>query len=173
MIDQQLAEFLFEIRSPMVVSTLLLVSKLGGAVGITTISLIASLVLGYQKKYRQALGLIVAVAGSALTMATIKFFVDRPRPVGLAAVSEDFSSFPSGHATAAAALYGFLIYLLWLTGRPKTTKIVGTIDLSILILLIGFSRLYLGVHFLTDVLAGFALGAAWISIGIRVSRIQQ
>jgi undecaprenyl-diphosphatase len=173
MLDQSLAEFLFALREPFVVGFCILISKFGGAVGVTLLTIVLSFTLKFQKKITAACGLILAVVGSTLSMTLIKYLVGRPRPIGLAAVNEDFSSFPSGHATAAMALYGYVIYLVWQANFSRGQKILLTTLLSLLILLIGFSRLYLGVHFLTDVLAGFALGAAWVWIAVKIARSER
>src|SRR5439155_17690729 len=95
----------------------------------------------------------------------IKNVVDRQRPVyNRIFTSEESPSFPSGHAAGSAVGYGMLAYCLalrWRTWRRRL-PLVGV--LVLLVLLIGFSRLYLGVHYLSDVLAGYALGLAWLAL---------
>ena len=81
----------------------------------------------------------------------------RVRPVGIALIEQGGYSFPSGHSMMAFAFYGFIIYLINKSNMAKKKKIVITTLLSILILLIGVSRIYLGVHFASDVLGGFIL----------------
>ena len=75
-------------------------------------------------------------------------------------------SFPSGHATIAVAFYGFIIYFLIKNVKSWNRKINIFFTGFILIILIGFSRLYLGVHFVSDVWAGYLIGAIWLIIGI-------
>ena len=79
-------------------------------------------------------------------------------------VRETSFSFPSGHAMAAMSFYGFVIYLLWRSERTARFKRPLAVMLDVLIILIGFSRIYLGVHYFSDVLAGYAIGAAYLII---------
>ena len=76
-------------------------------------------------------------------------------------------SFPSGHAMMSLGIYGFLIYLLLLIDKNKISKIIGTCFLILLIFLIGISRIYLGVHYATDVIAGFVISASYLLLFIR------
>ncbi len=113
--------------------------------------------------------LVLSLAASSTTTFLLKHFIARPRPVGVALYIEDLSSFPSGHATVAAALYGFLTYFLYkkLSGAKRWFALVGG---AFFILLIGFSRIYLGVHYLSDVAGGYLVGGAWLVGGILLAR---
>ncbi len=93
----------------------------------------------------------------------------RPAPV-LGMIPVQAFSFPSGHAMVSAAFYGFLAYLSWrvLRGWWRTAS---TLALLALVLAIGLSRLYLGVHYLTDVLAGYLAGFVWADTVILGSRL--
>lgn len=73
-------------------------------------------------------------------------------------------SFPSGHSMISAAFYGFLIYLIYKKVKNKKFKITLIIVLSILIVSIGISRIYLGVHYTSDVLAGFTVSVSYLII---------
>jgi undecaprenyl-diphosphatase len=75
-------------------------------------------------------------------------------------------SFPSGHATSGFIFYGLLVYLIWKTNLPKPVKYLAGILLIGFALLIGFSRVYLRVHYFSDVLAGFCIGFAWLVLAI-------
>ena len=96
----------------------------------------------------------------------LKLTFMRDRPYELMIITEDGYSFPSGHAMAALGFYGFIIYLIWHFNLTKKVKIIFTIFISILIILIGFSRIYLGVHYASDVLAGFMISSAYLIIYI-------
>ena len=99
----------------------------------------------------------------------LKNLISRARPDLLAYPATGFA-FPSGHATRAVAFYGFLLFILW----PRLTsmwKKIALIITALIILGIGFSRLYLGVHYLSDVVAGYLIGAFFVWLGIKISRI--
>ena len=94
----------------------------------------------------------------------LKLLFERPRPIEWMLIEESGYSFPSGHAMVSAAFYGILIYLIWQTNIDKKYKIIWTVILSILILLIGLSRIYLGVHYASDIIAGFTISLSYVII---------
>ncbi|MEA5146508.1 MAG: diacylglycerol kinase [Candidatus Limiplasma sp.] len=89
------------------------------------------------------------------------FLRDRP-PLALRAIAETGYSFPSGHAMAAAAFYGFLMYLVWQSAWPVRRKRRTALLLGLLIVLVAGSRVYLGVHYLSDVVAGLAVATGYL-----------
>ena len=97
----------------------------------------------------------------------LKLIFMRDRPYDLMIITETGYSFPSGHAMCALGFYGFIIYLTWHFNLEKKVKIIFTILLSILIVLLGVSRVYLGVHYASDVLAGYMVSAAYLIIYIN------
>ena len=94
----------------------------------------------------------------------IKFIIQRPRPSGYNLVIENNYSFPSGHAMVSTAFYGFLIYLIYKKITDKKLKYFLITLLSLIIILIMISRIYLGVHYLSDTLAGFSLSIIYLMI---------
>ncbi len=97
----------------------------------------------------------------------LKILFSRNRPADINLIVETGFSFPSGHAMISLGIYGFLIYLLLSSGKNKISKIIGTASLILLIFLIGISRIYLGVHYATDVIAGFIISASYLLLFIR------
>ena len=97
----------------------------------------------------------------------LKILFSRNRPADINLIVETGFSFPSGHAMMSLGIYGFLIYLLLLSDKNKISKIIGTASLVLLIFLIGISRIYLGVHYATDVIAGFVISASYLLLFIR------
>ena len=95
---------------------------------------------------------------------TLKLIFSRPRPFEWMLINETGFSFPSGHAMASMGFYGMLIYLIWQTGLSKKAKKIWTALLSLLILLVGISRIYLGVHYASDIIAGFTLSLSYLII---------
>lgn len=98
----------------------------------------------------------------------LKFILHRPRPIDFRIIEESGYSFPSGHSMASMAFYGFLIYLIYKKINNKYLKWGLICFLSILILFIGISRIYLGVHYTSDVLAGFLISVAYLILFISV-----
>lgn len=96
----------------------------------------------------------------------LKLIFMRDRPYELMIITETGYSFPSGHAMASLGFYGFIIYLLWHFNLGKKSKIIFTALLCTLIVLIGISRIYLGVHYASDVLAGYMASTVYLIIYI-------
>ena len=111
---------------------------------------------------------IIQVIGGALIQQT-KLFFGRPRPQynGFFA-TEDSYSFPSGHALSAIVGYGMLAYVLVLVLPTRLLRSAAIIVCTLVALAIGFSRIYLGVHWFSDVMAGYALGFAWLLLAVSL-----
>ena len=105
----------------------------------------------------------ISLAFIALSNKVLKFIFQRERP-DWKMIPEDGFSFPSGHAMASMAFYGLLIYLIWRTDIPKKYKKILTVVLSILIFLVGLSRIYLGVHYASDIIVGFAISLSYLIV---------
>ena len=112
------------------------------------------------------------LAGANLIIITIlnqalKIIVQRPRPTEYRIINEAGYSFPSGHSMVSMAFYGFLIYLIYKNIKNKYLKISLIVVLSLLIVMIGISRIYLGVHYTSDVCAGFLVSLSYLIIYIN------
>ncbi len=119
-------------------------------------------------------GWIAALAGAGLLDAVLKQAFHRPRPTWNAPfVTAHGWSFPSGHAMGSLVAYGVLAYVVVLVLRRTRSRIAVVASAALLVLLIGCSRLYLGVHYFSDVIGGYAAGAVWLSAcisGLEVAR---
>jgi len=143
------------------------ITMLGEAEFVIILALVISALLWYWRKKLQIIILWIVIIGSEAITYVIKAFVNRPRPDN-ALILEESASFPSGHATIAVAFYGFLTYLLLCKIKKYRTL---TLAISIVIILaLGYSRLYLRVHYLSDVLVGYLIGAVWLVIGIKIDK---
>ena len=100
----------------------------------------------------------------------LKLAFHRPRP-DVAFVEIDTYSFPSGHAMVSTAAYGALAYIAWAYVRSPRRRMLLVIGTTVLVALICFSRLYLGVHYLSDVLAGAAGGVFWLSVSVAIMTV--
>lgn len=101
-----------------------------------------------------------------LINSILKEIVKRPRPIGINLITVGGYSFPSGHSASSLAFYGFLMYLVYKYVKNKKIKIFSMVTLGLLIIAIGTSRVYLGVHFASDVLGGFFLSGIYLILYI-------
>jgi undecaprenyl-diphosphatase len=138
------------------------VTALGGFTVLTLVTLVGVLVFLFHGRRRHALVLGGAVLLANFTSEIAKTIYGRPRPDLVPHGSYVYSaSFPSGHSMLSAATYLTLAMLIASLEGRRSTKILAYVLAVVLILAIGFSRVYLGVHWPSDVLAGWSLGAAW------------
>ena len=166
-LDQWLETILIAFRHPVLVETFLVVTVLAKFSIIVIFALLFTLFLWRLNQKRFLSGLWASVGGAALFAFIFKITIERPRPLG--GVYEEVSfSFPSAHAALSVAFYGYLLYWAW--RRSNWSRRVNlTFSWLILVFLIGFSRLFLGVHYLSDVLGGYALGFLWLLVGIGLA----
>jgi undecaprenyl-diphosphatase len=124
------------------------------------------------RRWREPMLVAVAVTGEVLIFLTITLLVDRPRPpVKHLDVAPPTSSFPSGHTAAAVALYGAWALLAWQRSRSALLRGLLTVLAIVVPIAVALSRMYRGMHYPTDVLAGALLGTGWLAVtvgGIRL-----
>ena len=162
MFDDAILRWLGAHRTPWLTATMLEITALGTGTVVMMTVLVAGMFLWLTQHRHSAALLGVATAGGLVLNNLLKMGFDRPRPViidwGVTAIS---SSFPSGHAMNAVIVYGTVAYL---AARLQTRHRMRVLTLSVaalIILLVCGSRLYLGVHYPSDVLAGLTIGLAW------------
>ncbi len=136
-----------------------IITFFGGPVCLIGITIVLLIVIK-----RKKVGILI---GANLIIVTIlnqilKFILQRPRPTEYRIIDESGYSFPSGHSMASMAFYGFLIYLIYKNISNKYLKWSLIVILSLLIISIGISRIYLGVHYTSDVLGGFLLSISYL-----------
>lgn len=113
---------------------------------------------------------IICLGGIAGINNILKNIVQRARPMFNQLVEVSGYSFPSGHSASAFGFYGFLIYLIYKRCENKALRNVSIVLLVALIIGIGVSRVYLGVHYISDVIGGFLLGGAYLSLYVNLSK---
>ena len=146
-------------------------SLLGSEV-VIVLGVVLLLVFGCQRRWGVAAGLVLTTGGAQLLNDVLKELFHRTRPAWVAAgwISSQQFSFPSGHAMVAAAFYFFLAYISWRVVRGVWRPIL-VVCLVGLVLAIGLARLYLGAHFLSDVIAGYCAGFVWTDAVIVGGRL--
>lgn len=141
------------------------ITHLGDPIWLFCLVLIITGILIWRQKKLIVFTFIILTTGGVVLNFLLKTVFSRDRPnLDYYLIEADYYSFPSGHAMVSLICYGFLGYLLIIYYRRWQTFIISTTTL--LILAIGLSRLYLGVHWLTDVLAGYAAGIVWVLVCI-------
>src|SRR5688572_7613396 len=164
-----------ELVSPFTTSFLQIITFLGNHNFLIPANLILIFYFLFIKRHRlYSIKVPVVALGGLLLMTQLKQFFSRPRP--LLALLEPVKglSFPSGHALMSVSFYGLLIYLVWENVKEPIWKWLLISLLVILILLIGFSRIYLRLHYFSDVIAGFSVGIIWLSVSIwTIRRLEQ
>lgn len=149
------------------------VSLAGAPVTVAVLTMVVAIVLAVARKRTLLMGWLAAVVGGGILDWGLKTMFRRPRPEGAGPFLNGHSwSFPSGHSMGSLIAYGMLAYLLLLFARTGRQRVAIVVAAAVLVLAIGFSRLYLGVHF-TDVIGGFAAAALWLSTcisGVEIAR---
>lgn len=140
---------------------IIILTNLGGAIVLIGVCLF-SILFFKDKRY----GKYIAINLVTITLINliIKMIVHRDRPLDIGLIVETSYSFPSGHAMVSMAFYGFLIYLIYHKVKNPGKKFFCCTSLSLIILFIGFSRIYLGVHYTSDVLAGYSFSLGYLII---------
>lgn len=138
-----------------------IITTLGSGYAVIPICIIS---IRYFWKKKEARYIAVNLITIFFSNQLLKRIVERPRPEGFRIVEELGYSFPSGHSMVSMAFYGFFVYLIYKKVKNKNIKWISISLIMLLILLIGISRIYLGVHYASDVLAGFVLSIAYLGL---------
>ena len=151
--DSSIYNFLINLRSKPMDNFMKTITKFGNTMSVIIILAILVFILKKDDGYLLVMNTVCVVSANQI----LKHIIRRPRPDHLRLVKEKGFSFPSGHSMVSIALYGILIYIVNKNIKNKTLKIILISLLSLLILFIGLSRIYVGVHYPSDVLSGYIL----------------
>ena len=161
--DVHFATWLHEHASSSLVNVFEVVTYAGNALVLGVVILTAAALLLRRGRLNDAALLVAAFGGAVVVNGLLKLLFHRRRPE-LSFVHLDTYSFPSGHAAAAAATFTAGAWLLALRHRDTRARVLIVLAAALLIVIVGFSRLYLGAHYLSDVLAGFSFGLGWATL---------
>jgi membrane-associated phospholipid phosphatase len=170
-VDAAFTNWLFQARTSSLSQFFYGVTWMGSIYATAGALVIGSIILFRQHKRRNVFILWFVVVGMAASVQLGKRTFMRARPVQVAYYPETGYSFPSGHSATAMAMYGLLGYW-FIRGVRRYRGLIG-LGAVTLILSVGFSRIYLGVHFLSDVLGGYLLGICWVIAGIVLTEWQR
>ena len=139
------------------------ITNFGGAIFLIILTILLLVVL---KNKKVGLSICINLVVVTILNQLLKRLLQRPRPTEFRIIEETGYSFPSGHSMVSMAFYGYLIYLIYRFVKNKYLKWISIVLLSLLICLIGISRIYLGVHYTSDVLGGFLISISYLVIYI-------
>lgn len=170
LLDTRVLVWLFVHRVAWLTHVMLVATSLAATFEVILISLAVVILLRLRRHHAALAGFLCMVTGSNIALFLIKRGVERMRPpLFVQAYEETGYSFPSGHTMNAVVIYGFLAYMAWHMAPQKWHTPLAVLC-ALIAFAVGCSRLYLGVHYLSDVVGGVALGGVFLLIGIGIAR---
>ncbi len=164
--------WLHHFANPNLDNLMLFLTNLGNPSTVVIVAGVTVLLLWWRSYREEAKVFVFTCLGGLILNTGLKLFFSKPRPeLWHRLISEKSFSFPSGHALGSMVLYGFIAYEL-ATHYPHLAKVIYSLTV-ILIIAIGISRLYLGVHWPTDIIAGYGVGFLWLMICITMLKLQR
>ena len=157
-----------EIWNPYLNKFMIFITEIGSSLILGILSLILLIYLFYKKRYKNSILVIISMIGGLIIRIILKISIQRLRPEN-SLISETGYSFPSGHALMSVIFFLLLIYLFHKEIKNKIIQGIFITINVILILLISFSRIYLKVHWFSDVLGGLIIGTLWLIISIIIT----
>ncbi|RAW09933.1 phospholipid phosphatase [Paenibacillus taichungensis] len=161
--DQSVGSWIQGFETPAITSLMKLFTDIGGGLPLIIIILLALFIMYRYLSYHKELGFLIGVmVGSTVLNACLKFLFHRDRPLIHRIIDAHGYSFPSGHSMSAFSFYGALSFMLWKHVPTLVGRIILVLISSFLILGIGISRIYLGVHYPSDIIGGYFVSASWL-----------
>jgi undecaprenyl-diphosphatase len=171
-IDPPVWQWMIDHRTPALTTIAIVVTTVGSTVSMTIIAAATIVYLLIKRRFGDAVLVAVVAAGAGLLVTFGKATVGRERPPAeFRLVTETNESFPSGHALASAAILGVVLVVLLPSISSRATRIAVLAGVVLFALSIGLSRLYLGVHWATDVIGGWVTGLAWLALCLTVRQV--
>jgi membrane-associated phospholipid phosphatase len=172
-LDQALANTLpaIALKSPPFVKVIMNAGFYMGTIVVTILVILLGVYFAYRRYWQLLAMMLIGMAGSSLLWYSLSNFFARPRPPTQIWIIVNLPGYPSGHAITAVVFYGLLAYLL-VPKMPSTFWKAVVVTAAFLIMgFVGFSRIFTGGHYLTDVLAGYAVGIAWFGMAYTLIEI--
>jgi undecaprenyl-diphosphatase len=165
--DNAIISFIASFESPTLTSIMKFFTFVGSSKSVIVLSIAILFFLYKVLKHRSELILFIAViTGANILYALLKLVFHRARPDLHRLIEVGGYSFPSGHATIAFSLYGVLAFLLWRHIPTRWGRTILILISGLMILSIGISRIYLGVHYPSDIIAGYFISGFWLTMAI-------
>lgn len=168
-IDTEIMNFVATFRDAGITKIFIFFTYLGNWQIIIGLSIVAVVILGLLRKKREIIFLLAALISGEVIKELLKFLIHRPRPdISFSLISENGYAFPSGHAVMSVIFYGAIVYFIYKLCKKTRQKIILLTGLATLIILIGLSRIYLGVHWASDIVGGWLIGLSILAFFIAV-----
>ncbi|MFC4559502.1 phosphatase PAP2 family protein [Virgibacillus kekensis] len=163
-IDATVNDFIASFNTPWLQDTMGYITEAGSVIWLSIASVILFIYLMFFSKFSRwvAISFAINMIGISGLTKGLKLLFERQRPEVLAQFDGTGFSFPSGHSTGAITFYGFIIYLILISPLEKKWKWTINSLLAVVIFLVAFSRVFLSVHYVTDIAAGLAIGLTWL-----------
>ena len=167
--DNTCYNLVIQFKSNTLTQVMKIITNIGGIIGVLSILITLSIILVIKKKEKYAIIILLNTVICAILNFLMMIVIQRQRPTGFRIIEEIGYSFPSGHSSSNMAFYGLLIYYIYKSVKNKKARNLVCGLLGVLIFLIGISRIYLGVHYTSDVIAGFLFGLSICIISSIIS----
>lgn len=169
-LDSYIESFVLNIRNDSLTETMIIITNICSSYSLIVISILLFFFIK-NKKYPTLI--FLNLISALLVSQFFKLLIKRPRPDTLSLVDAAGYSYPSGHSMIGFAYFSFIIYLIYKLVKNKFLKTILIILFSITIILVGLSRVYLGVHYLSDIIGGFLLALAYLIIFIKIVKLKK
>jgi membrane-associated phospholipid phosphatase len=162
--DRPIMEWVQSFINPGMTMVMEGITFLGSTIGLISLLFISVIWMLWKRKRWEALFTVIAIGTGQLFNKLLKGMIQRPRPDFNRLVEEAGYSFPSGHSMVSLVFYGMVGLICYMFVRNQLPKLLIVLVTVMVVLLIGISRIYLGVHYPSDVLGGFIIGGIWLAI---------
>jgi len=167
--DNSLSQLVYSLRTPLVTRFMVFSTNLGSSYTLIFMALF-TILLSYRHHRREAYLFILVILMGFVINFVLKNIIERPRPDISPLINESTYSFPSGHAMNSFVFYVTLSFYIYHFTRRKILSLIITLISLVTILLIGFSRVYLGIHYPSDILAGYTVGFWWFVTALVIEK---
>lgn len=165
LLDNSFSNLVYSFRTDSLNSLMIFLTNLASPYLLFAGAIISAFFISLYRK-KDAVIFLSILSSAVLANVILKFIYQRPRPDEFPLIHESSYSFPSGHAMNAFMFYSLLAYFIYRETKSLKATFLVSIFCAIIILLVGFSRIYLGIHYPSDVLGGFIAGFLWLSFAI-------
>lgn len=169
-LDELVHSHVLSIKNKTLTNILIIITNISSSLFLIILSIILLIII---KNKKIPLYISLNLICSFISSQIAKLIFTRDRPLGINLIEASGFSYPSGHSMVSMAYFGFIAYLIYKNNKSKLIKSILITTLIITILLIGFSRIYLGVHYLSDVVGGFLLAIVYLTTFISIIKLEK